>query len=157
MSPRRSRNRPQRRDSAAGEGAGEVVGSAAGATPAETGESAAGGFDFGGQAQPAAVDPTGPTGGSTPLAAPGGGLFDDEKKENPMEQLNTPVSGMDPVAPVGGMSGDAASELERRLAQVEARFEETVESCERLERQVAAQSEELRVQRAAIARTQRAL
>lgn len=130
---------------------------AAGATPAETGESAAGGFDFGGQAQPAAVDPTGPTGGSTPLAAPGGGLFDDEKKENPMEQLNTPVSGMDPVAPVGGMSGDAASELERRLAQVEARFEETVESCERLERQVAAQSEELRVQRAAIARTQRAL
>jgi septal ring factor EnvC (AmiA/AmiB activator) len=48
-------------------------------------------------------------------------------------------------------------ELERRMAQMETRLDETTEARERLERQVAAQAEELRVQRAAIARTQRAL
>ena len=48
-------------------------------------------------------------------------------------------------------------ELERRVAQVETRLDEANDARERLERQVAAQSEELRVQRAAIARTQRAL
>ena len=47
--------------------------------------------------------------------------------------------------------------LDRRVSQLEARLEEANESRERMERQVAAQSEELRVQRAAIARTQRAL
>ena len=47
--------------------------------------------------------------------------------------------------------------MERRIAQVEARLDESIDARERLERQVAAQSEELRVQRAAIARTQRAL
>jgi hypothetical protein len=44
-----------------------------------------------------------------------------------------------------------------RLEGLEARLDESNEARERLERQVAAQSEELRVQRAAIARTQRAL
>jgi hypothetical protein len=48
-------------------------------------------------------------------------------------------------------------ELERRLAHLETRFEEVVDAKERLERHVAAQTEELRVQRAAIARTQRVL
>ena len=48
-------------------------------------------------------------------------------------------------------------ELERRMAQLETKLGESDEARERLERQVAAQSEELRVQRAAIARTQRAL
>ena len=48
-------------------------------------------------------------------------------------------------------------ELERRMAQLETKLEESNEARDRLERQVAAQSEELRVQRAAIARTQRAL
>jgi hypothetical protein len=48
-------------------------------------------------------------------------------------------------------------ELERRIATLEARLDESNEAREKLERQVAAQSEELRVQRAAIARTQRAL
>jgi hypothetical protein len=43
------------------------------------------------------------------------------------------------------------------MAQMETRLDETTEARERLERQVAAQAEELRVQRAAIARTQRAL
>jgi hypothetical protein len=48
-------------------------------------------------------------------------------------------------------------ELERRIGHLETRLEEFVEAKERLERQVAAQTEELRVQRAAIARTQRVL
>jgi hypothetical protein len=48
-------------------------------------------------------------------------------------------------------------ELERRLAHMETRLEEVVDAKERLERHVAAQTEELRVQRAAIARTQRVL
>ena len=56
-----------------------------------------------------------------------------------------------------GSDGTKLAELERRLNTVETRLDESVEACERLERQMAAQSEELRVQRAAIARTQRAL
>jgi hypothetical protein len=48
-------------------------------------------------------------------------------------------------------------DLERRVSQLETRLDESLEARERLERQVAAQSEELRVQRTAIARTQRAL
>jgi LPXTG-motif cell wall-anchored protein len=48
-------------------------------------------------------------------------------------------------------------EIEQRLESVETRLDEAVDAKERLERQVAAQTEELRVQRAAIARTQRAV
>ncbi len=48
-------------------------------------------------------------------------------------------------------------EFERRIASLETRLDEVVDARERLERQVAAQTEELRVQRAAIARTQRAV
>jgi hypothetical protein len=47
--------------------------------------------------------------------------------------------------------------LERRIARLEGRIEELLEARERLERYAAAQNEELRVQRAAIARTQRVL
>jgi hypothetical protein len=54
-------------------------------------------------------------------------------------------------------SVDAGDETERRIAHLERRLEELVDARERLERQVAAQTEELRVQRAAIARTQRVL
>jgi len=57
-------------------------------------------------------------------------------------------------------AGDSASlivEFERRMALMEKRIDELVDSNERLERQVVAQTEELRVQRAAIARTQRAV
>ena len=49
------------------------------------------------------------------------------------------------------------AEFERRAEGLERRLEEASEARERLERQVAAQTEELRVQRAAIARTQRAV
>ncbi len=54
-------------------------------------------------------------------------------------------------APVAAES----AELVGRIAELEGRLESLMESRERLERQVAAQTEELRVQRAAIARTQR--
>jgi len=67
--------------------------------------------------------------------------------------LEVPLSGSPVSAPAA--SGAAAGELERRLAHLETRLEELVDARERLERQVAAQTEELRVQRAAIARTQR--
>jgi len=52
---------------------------------------------------------------------------------------------------------EPSQEVERRLAQLDERVAELAEVKERLERQVAAQTEELRVQRAAIARTQRIL
>ena len=55
------------------------------------------------------------------------------------------------------VEADSGDEAERRMAHLERRIEELVDARERLERQVAAQTEELRVQRAAIARTQRVL
>jgi hypothetical protein len=111
-----------------------------------------------------------------PIAAPGG-LFGDadqelfdtsEKGESKMSQdtLDLPVSRSQRTNPAPTMvtstAGDSdvarlVRELERRVAQVETRLDEANDARERLERQVAAQSEELRVQRAAIARTQRAL
>jgi hypothetical protein len=62
------------------------------------------------------------------------------------------VSAGEPAPTVG-----ASREFDQRLSQLEARLEDVLEAKERLERQVAAQTEELRVQRAAIARTQRVL
>jgi len=76
---------------------------------------------------------------------------------------DTAVSGMG----IGSVSPGAADssedtgrmmqEFERRIASLESRLDDVVDARERLERQVAAQTEELRVQRAAIARTQRAV
>ncbi len=62
-----------------------------------------------------------------------------------------------PPAPSVGGDASRFEELERRMALLETRLEEVVDAKERLERQVVAQTEELRVQRAAIARTQRVL
>jgi hypothetical protein len=75
---------------------------------------------------------------------------------DPTQAASTPP----PAAPSMGADSDVlriVSQLEGRMAQLEAKLSESNEARERLERQVAAQSEELRVQRAAIARTQRAL
>jgi hypothetical protein len=58
---------------------------------------------------------------------------------------------------LGDEMAAVVKELERRMAHFETRLEEVVDAKERLERQVSAQTEELRVQRAAIARTQRVL
>jgi hypothetical protein len=57
----------------------------------------------------------------------------------------------------GGEVMRVVEDLERRMGQMETRLEEVMDAKERLERQVSAQTEELRVQRAAIARTQRVL
>ena len=87
-----------------------------------------------------------------------------------MENQDLPITRMDSEAATqlgagaalvgAGEDSDIArivQELERRVAHLETRLDESIDARERLERQVAAQSEELRVQRAAIARTQRAL
>lgn len=66
------------------------------------------------------------------------------------ETVAVPVTAAAPVA-----AAPVSAEMERRLADLERRLEQLTEARERLERQVAAQTEELRVQRAAIARTQR--
>ena len=130
------------------------------------------GLDFGAGERVAAPMP--PRQAPAPPAP--GGLFADtdqdrfdtsEKGERKMSQdsLDLPIShGGRPaaahVAPTSAGDSDVARlvrELERRVAQLETRLDEANDARERLERQVAAQSEELRVQRAAIARTQRAL
>jgi hypothetical protein len=86
-----------------------------------------------------------------------------------MESVSEDTSTLMNSAPGGAPMGAQAAALggadvarlvgdfERRVAAMEARIDELVEAKERLERQVAAQTEELRVQRAAIARTQRAV
>jgi len=81
------------------------------------------------------------------------------------ENASTVMLNSPPIASVGvsEQAGDSAdvmrmfTEFERRVASLETRLDEAVDARERLERQVAAQTEELRVQRAAIARTQRAV
>ncbi len=109
---------------------------------------------------------------SGPDIAAGPGLFDDDpEKENEKMDMETPDVPLERTASelptqmgagAVGAAGESdiarlVQELERRVAQLETRLDEAVDARERLERQVAAQSEELRVQRAAIARTQRAL
>ena len=77
-------------------------------------------------------------------------------REQVNESLGAPA--MPPVA--GGASEDVQTmfaEMSRRMEALEVRCDELVDARDRLERQVAAQTEELRVQRAAIARTQRAV
>ncbi|MFV1979287.1 MAG: hypothetical protein ACC649_08035, partial [Myxococcota bacterium] len=95
------------------------------------------------------------------------GLYDEDpegEKPMDMETSNLPTDREDfgpPPAAVTSSGDDNMSqlvqELAGRIANLETRLDEANDSRERLERQVAAQSEELRVQRAAIARTQRAL
>ncbi|MEE3329571.1 MAG: hypothetical protein VX246_01775 [Myxococcota bacterium] len=89
-----------------------------------------------------------------------------ETEGSDMSMDGTSDLGVDPDAvssmpPVQSADNDAlmrlVREMEARIGDVETRLEETVDAKERLERQVAAQTEELRVQRAAIARTQRAV
>jgi hypothetical protein len=101
------------------------------------------------------------------------GRFDEshqEKDAMSMENQNLPTSHIDSeaatqvgisTAAVGADMDSGVAQLiqefERRLGHMEARLDESNEARERLERQVEAQAEELRVQRAAIARTQRAV
>lgn len=73
-------------------------------------------------------------------------------------------SGVDPYEAGRSAGREAAAEamalvrgLEEKIASLQERLGDAVDSRERIERQIAAQNEELRVQRAAIARTQRAV
>jgi septal ring factor EnvC (AmiA/AmiB activator) len=94
-------------------------------------------------------------------------LYDEDSEgEKPMDMETTDLPterddfSVPPAAAMGGADSDVSQlvqELASRIANLETRLDEANDSRERLERQVAAQSEELRVQRAAIARTQRAL
>ncbi len=89
------------------------------------------------------------------------GLFDG----NASFEADTVVDGPAASAPPpmlsapsdGGDNARITQELERRVAGLESRLDDANEHRDRLEQQVAAQTEELRVQRAAIARTQRAV
>ncbi len=76
------------------------------------------------------------------------------------EQVNESLGGEMPSA-MGAAVPDEfqqmMAEMSRRMEALESRCDELVDARDRLERQVAAQTEELRVQRAAIARTQRAV
>lgn len=60
-------------------------------------------------------------------------------------------------AGVAPQAGSDTAELGSRLAAAESKLDGALEAAERMERKIAAQTEELRVQRAAIARTQRAV
>jgi hypothetical protein len=90
-------------------------------------------------------------------------MMGDPKMNQGMSDLPADPDRMPSSSAAGGSSAPDSDvlrvvhELERRMAQLEGKLQEANEARERLERQVAAQSEELRVQRAAIARTQRAL
>jgi hypothetical protein len=107
-------------------------------------------------------------------ASPQEDLFDTNKPGDAPDQAagddmdtfgNTTVaSGIDTGAPMMGVgAGDGSEvmrmlqELGQKVATLESRLDQVTEAKDRLERQVEAQTEELRVQRAAIARTQRAL
>jgi hypothetical protein len=128
-------------------------------------------FELGDSGQPDDEDKPIDSIATGPDVAPG--LYDEaphEKEAMTMENQDLPITRMDSdavtqpgagAALVGlGEDSDIArivQDLERRVAHLETRLDESIDARERLERQVAAQSEELRVQRAAIARTQRAL
>lgn len=91
-------------------------------------------------------------------------LFDDaeETKMEGMEVISrSQASELGGAMPMMGAGSDELTqmfrEMQRRVAALESRIDELVDARDRLERQVAAQTEELRVQRAAIARTQRAV
>jgi hypothetical protein len=154
----------------------------AGEVEADEGQVVGGGDDnpFSGLASSDASQPElrgGEHTGGTPGEVEIGGLEDDpDRKEEPVaasriEQTSleldgeqTAVSGIaqPSTQAAGGAEGDEEvmrimREFERRIASLEGRLDEVSDARERLERQVAAQTEELRVQRAAIARTQRAV
>lgn len=131
---------------------------------------AAQGFEFGSSDEPS--DENKPI---ESISAPevGSGLFDqapEEGEATTMDHQELTNMGTESEASThlaagaafgeGGGDSDVArlvQELEQRVSKMETRLDEANDARERLERQVAAQSEELRVQRAAIARTQRAL
>jgi len=80
----------------------------------------------------------------------------EEEGDAPVVELPEAPSGAEPEV-VAKTESPEVEELERRIERLEARLADSLDARERLERQLAAHTEELRVQRAAIARTQRAV
>jgi hypothetical protein len=83
-----------------------------------------------------------------------------EPQESPASHASVEPAGVDPYQAGREAAEEAISlvrGLEERVASLQDRLEEAIDSREGIERQMAAQNEELRVQRAAIARTQRAV
>jgi septal ring factor EnvC (AmiA/AmiB activator) len=81
-----------------------------------------------------------------------------ESEAAPSRPSGSAFAGAAPVLRAAGPESERRVEdLERRVAHLEKRLEEVNEVKDRLDRQLATQNEELRVQRAAIARTQRVL
>jgi hypothetical protein len=88
-----------------------------------------------------------------------------DEEERGWQTLSVPTAPSEPEiaapppspASIPESGEDRVAILERRILRLEGRIEELLESRQRLERYAAAQNEELRVQRAAIARTQRVL
>jgi hypothetical protein len=117
-------------------------------------------------AQEAAAAPWPPPGAEERPEFSGGDAEETEEEEEDAGPLfaSSPTSGL-PRAPLDAEpevaakpdASPAVEELERRLERLEARLADSLDARERLERQLAAHTEELRVQRAAIARTQRAV
>jgi hypothetical protein len=87
-----------------------------------------------------------------PIDPEPGSIFGSDPEPEPLPAAAPTTA---PVAPSHAAPASMSGEMERRIEEMERRIEQLVEARERLERQVAAQTEELRVQRAAIARTQR--
>ncbi|UCE87366.1 MAG: hypothetical protein JSU66_06495 [Deltaproteobacteria bacterium] len=101
--------------------------------------------------------------GSAAETMPGGGLDSvgmpipppkDEEEDLPVVPGTQPRM---PAAARPAASDSLARDVDRRIQGLETRLAEVVDARDRLERQVSAQAEELRVQRAAIARAQRVL
>lgn len=67
---------------------------------------------------------------------------------------SAPTAPSSPAAAAGEAPGTG---METRIASLESSLQQLIQAREQIERQLAAQTEELRVQRAAIARTQRAV
>lgn len=83
-----------------------------------------------------------------------------EPQEGAGSHASVEPAGVDPYQAGREAAEEAISlvrGLEERVASLQDRLEEAIDSREGIERQMAAQNEELRVQRAAIARTQRAV
>ncbi len=119
--------------------------------------------------QPGVAEPQEDTDANLPIASAGASqessLFDQPVESvDPLDEPQSEEAAPDreevavalPVAE-SAPGADPSQELERRLAQLEERVDEMIDTKDRLGRQIAAQTEELRVQRAAIARTQRML
>jgi hypothetical protein len=95
--------------------------------------------------------------GASPQESDAAGETMDTLSEMPTTPMMDGAAAMPAAGAANADVMNMLREFESRISSLESRLGEVTESKERLERQVAAQTEELRVQRAAIARTQRAV